>query len=188
MLSMELHQLRYLVEVAKSRSFTRAAAECHVTQPTLSHQIMKLEEEIGEPLFVRHKKGAMLTPLGERLFTHARTILGTVETVRQEASAFSKKIQGRLRVGIIPTVAPYLLPKLLSACRRKYPGISFQVNEEPTEHLLAALRRGAMDAAVLSPPFAGTDMHIADLFEDDFMLIVPPGHPLARAKRIDLRS
>src|SRR5271168_922022 len=113
---MELQQLRYLVEVAKTRSFTRAAAECHVTQPTLSHQIMKLEEEIGEPIFERRKKGAFLTPLGERLFEHARAILGTVETVRQEVSAFSKKIQGRIRVGIIPTVAPYFLPRLLSAC------------------------------------------------------------------------
>src|SRR5271154_3472293 len=113
---MELQQLRYLVEVARSRSFTRAAAECHVTQPTLSHQIMKLEEEIGEPLFARRKKGAILTPLGERLFEHARAILGTVEAAKQEASAFSKTVQGHLRIGIIPTVAPYFLPRLLSAC------------------------------------------------------------------------
>jgi LysR family hydrogen peroxide-inducible transcriptional activator len=185
---MELQQLRYLVEVAKTRSFTRAADECHVTQPTLSHQIMKLEEEIGEPIFERRKKGAFLTPLGERLFEHARTILGTVETVRQEASAFSKKIQGRLRIGIIPTVAPYFLPRLLTACQKKHPGISFQVTEEPTENLLSSMRRGAMDVAVLSPPVVGGDIKFKDLFEDEFLLVLPRRHPLTRSKVINLRD
>jgi LysR family hydrogen peroxide-inducible transcriptional activator len=183
---MELQQLRYLVEVAKSHSFTRAAEECHVTQPTLSHQIRKLEEEMGEPLFQRRKKGAFLTPLGERLIEHARSILGSVETVRHEASAFSKKIQGRLHVGIIPTVAPYFLPRLLSACQKKHPGISFQVTEDPTESLLAAMRRGTIDVAVLSPPIAGDDLKFKDLFEDEFLLALPRGHPLARAKSIGL--
>jgi LysR family hydrogen peroxide-inducible transcriptional activator len=183
---MELQQLRYLVEVAKTRSFTRAAKECHVTQPTLSHQIMKLEEEIGEPIFERRKKGAFLTPLGERLFEHARSILGTVEIVRQEASAFSKTIQGRLRIGIIPTVAPYFLPRLLTACQKKHPGISFQVTEEPTENLLSDLRRGTMDVAVLSPPLVGGDVKFKDLFDDEFLLVVPRRHPLTRAKTINL--
>ena len=183
---MEFHQLRYLTAVATTRSFTRAALECHVTQPTLSHQIKKLEEEIGEPLFQRRKKGAFLTPLGERVFEHARTILGAIESVKQEASAFSTKVQGRLRIGIIPTIAPYYLPRLLNACRRKHPGISFQITEDPTENLLAAMRRGALDVVVLSPPIAGDDLHFKDLFEDEFLLAVPPSHPLSRARAIRL--
>jgi LysR family hydrogen peroxide-inducible transcriptional activator len=183
---MELHQLRYLVEVANTRNFTRAARDCHVTQPTLSHQIKKLEEEIGEPLFQRRKKGAFLTPLGERIFEHARAILGTVESVRQEASAFSTKIQGRLRIGIIPTVAPYYLPRLLSACRRKHPGITFQVTEEPTENLLASMRSGALDAVILSPPVLGDDLILKDLFEDEFLLALPPKHALTRGKSVRL--
>jgi LysR family transcriptional regulator, hydrogen peroxide-inducible genes activator len=188
---MELQQLRYLIEVAKCRSFTRAADECHVTQPTLSHQIKKLEEEVGEPLFQRRKKGAFLTPLGERIFQHANSILETVETVRQEASAFSAETQGQLRVGIIPTVAPYFLPRLLSTCRKKHPGITFQVTEDPTDSLLAAMRRGALDVLVLSPPIVGDDLKFKDLFEDEFLLAAPPNHALARAKNIgmgDLRS
>jgi LysR family hydrogen peroxide-inducible transcriptional activator len=183
---MELQQLRYLVEVAKTRSFTRAAGECHVTQPTLSHQIRKLEEEIGEPLFQRRKKGAFLTPLGERLFQHALTILGTVEVVHQEASAFSRKIQGCLRIGIIPTVAPYFLPRLLSACQKKHSGISFQVTEDPTENLLTAMRRGIMDVAILSPPIVGDDIKFQDLFEDEFLLALPCKHPLRRRGSIGL--
>jgi LysR family hydrogen peroxide-inducible transcriptional activator len=183
---MELQQLRYLVEVAKTRSFTRAAEDCHVTQPTLSHQIKKLEEEIGEPLFQRRKKGAFLTPLGESIFQHANTILGTLEHVRQEASAFSTKIQGRLRIGIIPTIAPYLLPRLVSACRKKHPGISFQITEDPTETLLASMRSGVLDVAILSPPLAGNDVKLRDLFEDEFLLAVPLKHPLTRAKRLAL--
>src|SRR5277367_6103944 len=138
MLSMELHQLRYLVAVAEGHSFTRAAEFCHVTQPTLSHQIKKLEEEVGEPLLQRRKKGAYLTPLGERIYRHAREILRNVESVQQAASAFSHSVQGFLKIGVIPTIAPYFLPRLLRLSQRRHPGIIFQVTEEPTEHLLAS--------------------------------------------------
>ncbi len=185
---MEIQQLRYLVAVATTQSFTRAARQCHVTQPTLSHQIKKLEEDIGEPLLQRLKKGAFLTPLGERIYRHAVSVLGTIEQARQEATAFSDHVQGTLRLGVIPTVAPYYLPKLLRACRKEYPGISFQITEDPTENLLAAMRRGALDVVILSPPIAGDDLRQQDLFEDEFLLVLPPGHPLHRAKRIELQG
>jgi LysR family hydrogen peroxide-inducible transcriptional activator len=183
---MELQQLRYLVAVAATRSFTRAARECHVTQPTLSHQIKKLEDDVGEPLLQRFKKGAFLTPLGERIHQHAVTVLATVDLARQEASAFSRQVQGTLRLGGSPTIAPAYLPQVLRACRKAHPGISFQITEDPTENLLLAMRRGALDLAVLSPPIAGDDLHLKDLFEDEFLLAVPPGHPLCRARKIDL--
>lgn len=183
---MELHQLRYLVEVARTHSFTRAARLCHVTQPTLSHQIRKLEEEMGEPLLQRNRRGAALTPLGERVYAHAAAILGTVEQARQEAASFSREVQGRLRIGVIPTLAPYFLPDLLRRCRRRFPSLRFQIAEEPTEGLVAALRRGALEFALLSPPLAGDDLRLQHLFEDEFLLALPPAHPLARQGRVAL--
>src|SRR5271155_2039112 len=122
---MELHQLRYLVAVAESRSFTAAADQCHVTQPTLSHQIKKLEDEAGEPLLQRRKKGAFLTPLGERVYHHALEILKNVESVQQVASAFSHNTQGCLKIGVSPTIAPFFLPQLLRLSQKRHPGITF---------------------------------------------------------------
>ena len=185
---MELHQLRYLVAVAESCNFTTAAERCHVTQPTLSHQIKKLEEEVGEPLLQRRKKGAFLTPLGERVHAHAREILRNVESVQQAASAFSHEIQGSLKIGVIPTIAPYFLPGLLRLSQKKHPGISFEMTEEPTEHLLASLGRGALDLAILSPPIANEALQTLDLFEDEFLLALPAKHALAKSRDIPLRS
>jgi LysR family hydrogen peroxide-inducible transcriptional activator len=185
---MEIQQLRYLVAVANTRSFTRAARDCHVTQPTLSHQIKKLEEEIGEPLLQRFKKGAFLTPLGQRIFIHAANVLETLEAARQEASSFSGKVQGALRIGVIPTVAPYLLPRLLRTCQKRHPGIVFQITEDPTDHLLAALRRGALDLALLSPPLVGEDLLHQDLFEDELLLVLPAAHPLNHSRSIRLQD
>jgi LysR family hydrogen peroxide-inducible transcriptional activator len=135
---MELHQLRYLEAVARTRSFTRAAAECHVTQPTLSHQIGKLEREMGGPLLRRSRAGAQLTVLGEKMRLHARAILATVESARIDASSLARIVQGRVRLGVIPTVAPYLLPRILALCRKRHPGLVFEISESPTQVLVAA--------------------------------------------------
>ncbi|MDB4793556.1 LysR family transcriptional regulator, partial [Methylacidiphilales bacterium] len=184
---MELHQLRYLVAVADSHSFTGAAELCHVTQPTLSHQIKKLEEEVGEALLQRRKKGAYLTPLGERIYRHAQEILKNVESVQKAASAFSHSVQGLLKIGVIPTIAPYLLPRLLRLSQKRYPGITFQMTEEPTEHLLASMTRGALDLAILSPPIANDHVQTRDLFEDEFLLALPSNHFLGKSRDISLR-
>lgn len=184
---MELHQLRYLVEIANTQSFTRAARLCHVTQPTLSHQVKKLEDEMGEPLFQRNRRGAYLTPLGERLYAHAVSILRTVDMARQEASSFSREVKGRLRLGIIPTVAPYLLPGLLKRCREKYPELGFQISEQPTEELIAAMRQGSLDLSILSPPVAG-DFQTQDILEDEFLLALPANHPLTLVKSVELQA
>jgi LysR family transcriptional regulator, hydrogen peroxide-inducible genes activator len=183
---MELQQLRYLVAVADSRSFTGAASLCHVSQPTLSHQIKKLEDEVGEPLLQRRKKGAFLTPLGERVYRHAQEILSNVESVRQAASAFSHNIQGCLKIGVIPTIAPYILPRLLRLSQKQHPGITFQLTEEPTENLLASLGKGALDLALLSPPIANAALQTEDLFEDEFLLALPVKHFLSKSRTISL--
>lgn len=187
MLSMELHQLRYLLAVADNRSFTAAAELCHVSQPTLSHQIKKLEEEVGEPLLQRRKKGAYLTPLGERVYRHAQDILKSVESVQQAAFSFSHNVQGLLKIGVIPTIAPYLLPGLLRLSQKRHPGITFQITEEPTEHLLASLGTGALDLAILSPPIANDHVRTQDLFEDEFLLALPKSHSLLKSRDISLR-
>ena len=184
---MELHQLRYLVAVAETRSFTGASVQCNVTQPTLSHQIKKLEEEIGEPLLQRRKKGAYLTPLGERVYRHAQEILKGVESVQKAATDFSQNVQGRLKIGVIPTIAPYYLPGLIRLAQKRYPGISFQMTEEPTERLLASLANGSLDLAILSPPIASDQLQLEDLFEDEFLLALPPDHFLTKVRTISLR-
>jgi LysR family transcriptional regulator, hydrogen peroxide-inducible genes activator len=184
---MELHQLRYLVAVADSHSFTAAAQHCHITQPTLSHQIRKLENEVGEPLLQRRKTGAYLTPLGERIYRHAQDILKNVESVQEAASSFSRKIQGLLKIGVIPTIAPYFLPSLLRLSQKRHPGIRFQMTEEPTEHLLTSLGAGLLDIAILSPPIASDKLQILDLFTDEFLLALPADHPLAKSREISLR-
>lgn len=184
---MELQQLRYLVAVADSRSFTGAAETCHVTQPTLSHQIKKLEEEVGEPLLHRRRKGAYLTPLGERVYRHAQEIMRNVESVQQVSSAFSSRVQGLLKIGIIPTIAPYFLPGLLRRSQKRYPGVDFQISEEPTGRLLASLGSGTLDLAILSPPIDNDQVEMLDLFEDEFLLVLPVNHALAKSRRVSLR-
>ena len=184
---MELQQLRYLVAVADSRSFTGAAETCHVTQPTLSHQIKKLEDEVGEPLLQRRRTGAFLTPLGERVYRHAQEIMRNVESVQQISSAFSSRVQGLLKIGIIPTIAPYLLPGLLRRSQNRYPGIDFQISEEPTERLVASLISGTLDLAILSPPIDDDQVEMLDLFEDEFLLVLPVNHELAKSRQVSLR-
>jgi len=184
---MELHQLRYLEAVARTRSFTKAAAECHVTQPTLSHQIGKLEQEMGGPLLRRSRDGAQLTTLGEKMRAHARAILATVESARLDASSLARIVQGRVRLGVIPTVAPYLLPRILTLCRKRHPELVFEISESPTQVLVADLARGELDAIIISPPVdTAHPLHLRPLFEDEFLVALPRGHRLASRRRLRL--
>lgn len=183
---MELHQLRYLLAVADTRSFTAAAERCHVTQPTLSHQIRKLEDEVGEPLLQRRKKGAFLTPLGEHVYRHAQEIFRNVEAVQEAVAAFSREVRGSLKIGVIPTIAPYLLPGLFRRSQKRHPSIHFQITEAPTEQLLAAINQGTMDLALLSSPLTNDQVLIQELFDDEFLLALPARHKLARSRSISL--
>ena len=187
MLSMEIHQLRYFVEVARVGNFTRAAERCHVTQPTLSHQIKKLEDELGEPLLQRRKKGVRPTSFGQRFLLRATTVLRELSDATAEARAFRAEVQGTLRLGAIPTVAPYLLPPLLQAARERFPALGFAVSEEPTEVLLQQLRRGDLDAALVSPPMTNPEeWGIAPLVKDELLATLPKGHALARSPTVPL--
>jgi LysR family transcriptional regulator, hydrogen peroxide-inducible genes activator len=179
---MELHQLRYFTEVVQTGSFTKAAERCNVTQPTLSHQIRKLEELLGEPLLQRRRTGARPTPLGQSFHTRALAILREVDAAREEAAAFAGEIRGSVRIGVIPTIAPYLMPRLLKAALKRFPQLHFHVTEETTDHLLAAMRAGSVDAALLSLPLPGDDWNIDLLMQDELLLALPPRHPLAKKR------
>lgn len=177
---MEIHQLRYFLAVARYGTFSRAAQRCHVAQPSLSQQIQKLEAEVGQPLFRRTRRGALLTPHGERLVPRAQALLGEVTAIQEElCGAGGPAVE--LAVGAIPTVAPYLLPALVRQCRAGPARLQLRVAEEPTEALLQALREGRLDFGLASPPFPGArDMTYEVLLEDELLVTLPRRHPLAR--------
>lgn len=179
---MELHQLRYMIAVAKTGNFSRAAEMCHVSQPSLSQQIQKLEQELGEPLFVRRRQRNSLTPLGERFLSRAERILREIGEAKADAEAYTGGLSGALRVGVIPTVAPYLMPSLLKASLKKYPGLSFQISEETTDRLLQAMHLGQVDVSILSLPVEGNEWEIEQLFQDELLVALPWKHGLSGSK------
>lgn len=183
---MEIHQLRYFVEVAHTGRFTRAAERCSVTQPTLSHQIRKLEEELGEPLFERQRSRAVLTAFGEAFYPRAQRVLAELRAMTEEARSFAGTLQGELRIGAIPTIAPYLLPSMIRGFIRKHAKVRVSVTEEVTANLLAQLKSGELDVALVSPPIDGDGWSFLELPPDELLVTMPADHALARAKRIRL--
>src|SRR5271168_5027757 len=133
---MEMHQLRYVVAVARTRNFSRAAEQCHVSQPTLSQQIQKLEDELGERLFDRMKREAKLTAHGEAFLPRAVRILEEADAAKREASDAKSLLRGMVTVGVLPTIAPYLLPGAMATFTEKFPGVEIVVQEDTTARLL----------------------------------------------------
>lgn len=186
---MEFHQLRYFLALARERNFTRAAERCAVSQPSLSQQVRKLEEELGEPLFRRARRATVLTPAGERLLPRARRILEEAEGIAEEMGPGPEGVRGSVRLGAIPTVAPYLLPELLRAALGPHPGLEVRLAEETTATLVERLREGELDFAVVSAPFAGEEeMECVTLCADELLVALPAQHPLDTRSRISLRS
>src|ERR1700745_3573048 len=164
---MEMHQLRYVVAVARAGNFSRAAQQCHVSQPSLSQQIQKLEEELGERLFDRMKREVKLTAHGEAFLPRALKILEEVDLARREASDAHRLLRGRLIVGVLPTIAPYLLPAVLGDFAKRFPGVEIVV-------------------AVESRPIQDRRMEVKDLFSEELRLALPPRHPLTRKRTVRL--
>jgi LysR family hydrogen peroxide-inducible transcriptional activator len=183
---MNLRALQYLVKLADLRHFSKAADACFVSQPTLSTQIKKLEEELGVQLVERSPKLIMLTPVGEDIAGRARLVLRDIEQIRVVARRSSNPAEGVLRVGLFPTLAPYYLPHVVPAIRRRYPNLRLQLAEEKTEEILRMLRQGQLDTALLALPVAGEGMRVVSLFEEPFVLALPANHPLAARKEIAL--
>jgi LysR family transcriptional regulator, hydrogen peroxide-inducible genes activator len=183
---MELQQLRYLVAVTRSGNFSKAAAQCHVAQPSLSQQIRKLEDELGERLFDRLKGGARLTPVGQALHERAVRILAEVETARHEAGGARSLSRGLVAVGVLPTIAPYLLPRVLADFGREFPGIQVVVQEDTTAQLLRLLVACELDLAVASLPIPDERLQFEALFTEELMVALPARHALVKQRSIRL--
>lgn len=176
---MNLRDLRYLVALADLRHFGRAAEACHVSQPTLSTQIRKLEEELGVSLVERAPRQVMLTPAGQDIALRARRVLAEVEQMRETARRTADPEAGSVRLGLFPTLGPYLLPHVVPRIRRRFPRLELLLVEEKTETILHMLRDGKLDAAVLAMPLHEDWTDSEFLFEEPFLLAVPEGHPLS---------
>ena len=177
---MELQQLRYVLAVARTGNFSRAAQQCHVSQPSLSQQILKLEDELGEQLFDRLRKRAQLTPVGEAFVRRAARILNEVESAGREARQAKELVSGTVCVGALPTIAPYLLPTVVRRFAAQFPGVQIIVQEDTTARMLEMLAEGEVDFAIVSLPIMDARYDMETLFEEELMLAVPKRHRLAR--------
>ncbi len=181
---MEMNQLRYVVAAARTGNFSRAAEQCRVSQPSLSQQIQKLEDELGERLFDRMKRQTKLTSHGEAFLRRAVRILEEADMAMREASDARSLLSGALTIGVLPTIAPYLLPKAIGAFARKYPGVEIVVQEDTTAQLLKHLTTYEIDFALASDPIEDSRFEIKELFTEELLLALPPGHPLTRKRTI----
>jgi LysR family transcriptional regulator, hydrogen peroxide-inducible genes activator len=188
---MEMHQLRYFAAVARTGNFSRAARECRVAQPSLSQQILKLEDEVGERLFERTQRRALLTPAGSLFLPHALNILDAAERGRQEIREMGGQVRGKIRLGALPTIAPYFLPNVIRSFRTKYPGVELIIQEETTQQLLRGLEEKELDLALISDASPNPRIEIRPLFSEELLLCLPATHPLVKQKKVvadDLRD
>ena len=181
---MTLTELRYIVAVARERHFGRAAEACFVSQPTLSVAIKKLEEELDVKLFERGSNEVSVTPLGEEIVRQAQTVIEQAAGIKEIARRGKDPVSGPLRLGVIYTVGPYLLPDLVRQAIERMPRMPLMLQENFTAKLLDMLRTGELDAAILAEPFPDAGLAVAPLYDEPFMVAVPKKHPLARRKRI----
>ncbi len=182
---MEMQQLRYVVAVARTGNFSRAAEQCHVSQPSLSQQILKLEDDLGDRLFDRMKRMAKLTPHGEAFLRHAVRILEEVDAAKREAADAQALLRGTLKIGVLPTIAPYLLPEVMGGFMEKYPGVEIVVQEDTTAQLMKFLLAFEIDLAFASQPIRDERLEVRELFTEELLLALPPGHPLARKRAVN---
>ncbi len=188
---MNLRDLRYLVALAEHKHFGRAADASFVSQPTLSTQIKKLEDELDVALVERTPRKILLTEVGREIAARARHVLDEVEQIKAIARRTKDPESGTLRLGIFPTLGPYLLPHIVPGLRERFPRLELLLTEEKTETLLARLREGRLDAALLALPLHDDQLHAEVLFDEPFLLAVPTQHRLAKRKALavdDLES
>lgn len=184
-----VRQLEYFVALAEHLSFRRAAEACFVTQPTLSAQLQQLEATLGIQLFERDKRRVLPTPAGRELAKQAAATLRALDDLLDTAQCHGTPLSGPLRLGVIPTIAPYLLPRVMPRLRERFPDLKLFVREDPTERLLELLARGELDVILLArEAHLGGKLALLDLFRDPFLLAVPQGHPLAGRRRVQERD
>lgn len=179
-----LRQLQYLRLLSDYGSFGKAAAAAHVTQPTLSAGIAELEKILGAPVVDRARSGVILTAAGEEAVSRARLILDQAEDLVQAAQGAGQPLSGRFRLGVIPTVAPFLLPRALPVLRRRFPKLKLFLREDLTHRLVASLRAGQLDAALIALPYDLTGLQYAHVEDDELLAAAPDGHPILQQARV----
>ena len=183
---MELDQLRYFLRVAERGNFTRAAEDLMISQPALSRSIQKLEEELGQPVFERKARSVSLTDAGTRLQARAQQVLSIIADTKAEITDDGES--GRVRVGAIPTIAPYFLPEILQKFSAAFPRATLIVQENTTDHLLKNCTQGEIDLAIVALPVPVKYLEVEELLSEELLLVLPPGHPLVDKPRITLRD
>jgi LysR family transcriptional regulator, hydrogen peroxide-inducible genes activator len=185
---MEFHQLRYFHAVARAGSFTRAAEDLGIGQPSLSQQIRTLEKKIGTPLFERLGRSLRLTAFGEALREPAQRILQQVAMAENSLANLQDGVRGRLRVGVIPTILPYWIAPRIADFYKAFPEVDLQLVEDSTPRLVEQLQSGDLDIAVAGLPVKNPDLICSELFREHLFLAVDRNHPLARKQTVDLRA
>lgn len=185
---MTIIQLEYLLAVANCGSFSAAAEKCFVTQPSLSMQIKNLEEELGIVLLDRTRKPVVPTNAGEAVLRQARETVKAFEAIREIVANLKNDVSGTLRLGIIPTIAPYLLHRLIPDFTKKYPKVDLMIREMKSRDIIHALRHDMLDAAIMSGGTIPDDIQEADLFNDRFFVYVSPDHPLRQRNNIRIED
>jgi LysR family transcriptional regulator, hydrogen peroxide-inducible genes activator len=181
---MTLTELRYIVAVARERHFGRAAEACYVSQPTLSVAIKKLEEELDLKIFERGGSEVSVTPLGEEIVRQAQSVLDQAGAIKEIAKRGKDPLAGALRLGIIYTIGPYLLPELVKHTIELYPQMPLMLQENFTVKLLEMLRTGELDCAIMAEPFPDAGLATAPLYDEPFVVALPATHPLATRETI----
>jgi LysR family hydrogen peroxide-inducible transcriptional activator len=183
-----LRQLQYLKLLSEHGSFSRAAEAAHVSQPALSAGVQELERVLGAPVVERARSGVILTPVGEEAVRRAEDVLARAEDLVEAARGAGMPLAGRFRLGVIPTIAPFLLPRALPELKRRYPALRLYLREDLTPRLIAALKSGALDAAVIALPYDMSGLDCARVGDDEILAAAPAAHPLARGERFDARA
>ncbi len=181
---MTLTELRYIVALARERHFGRAAEKCHVSQPTLSVALKKVEQRLGITLFERSSTEVRPTPLGEQMAWQAERVLEESARLDEIAGQGKDPLSGTLRLGVIFTIAPYLLPRLIPALHAHAPHMPLYLHENFTVRLAEKLRRGELDAIIVADPFSEPGIVASPLYDEPFCVVLPSGHPLAQQKRL----
>jgi len=185
---MEFHQLRYVCAIADTGNFSRAAERCQIAQPSLSQQVLKLEEDLGARLFDRLGRSVRLTEIGRAFIPHARAILERMEVARLSVADKNADLRGSVAVGVIPTVSPYLIPSYTAAFAKKYPEAKLRIVEETTSILVESLRDLSIDVAILALPLRHKDLELFPIRTEPLFAVMRRDHPRASAESLALKD
>ena len=185
---MEVHQLRYVCAIADTGNFSRAAERCQIAQPSLSQQVQKLEEDLGAKLFDRLGRSIRLTEAGRAFIPQARAILEQMDAARSSAADKNADLRGNVAVGVIPTVAPYLMPRYTAAFAKKYPDAKLRIVEDTTSVLVKGLRDLSIDVAILALPLRHKDLELFPIRTEPLFAVLRSDHPRAPRKSLALKD